>query len=67
MTSQLDLYRSAAVIVREHEAGAMLEAVMICDRLRQKGDCAGAEVWRAIIRAIEVLEMDAPGEGSRTH
>ena len=53
MPSQLDLYRSAAVMVAQHGQNAMLEAVLVCDRLRQKGDEEGAAVWRGIMRRID--------------
>jgi len=67
MPSQLDLYRSAAVMLRHHGQDAMLEAVYTCDSLRQKGDAQGAEVWRAIMWAIDELERQEPNQGERLH
>ncbi len=47
MTSTLDIYRSANVLVRQHGAEATIHAAMSADAMLEKGDLDGAAVWRA--------------------
>ena len=44
MTSDLDIYRSAAVLVREHGEDAPIHAAMRADELMAKGDLDGQAI-----------------------
>ncbi len=64
MTSDLDIYRSAQVLIREHGEDAALEAAMRADAMLEKGDLEGLGVWKRIVRAVGEIERPerAPGE-----
>ena len=53
MTSDLDIWRSANLLVKQHAAGARDHAVERALQLKAKGDAAGHAVWLRIIAAIE--------------
>ena len=44
MTSDLDIYRAAQVLIREH-GDAALEAAQRADAMLEKGDMEGAAIW----------------------
>ena len=48
MTSGLDVYRSAKLLIDQHGEAAAIEAAMIADAMLGKGDLDGAAVWRSI-------------------
>ena len=56
MTSDLDIFRSAAVLVREHGQNASPEAAQRADAMLEKGDMDGAAVWKRIGEAVEEIE-----------
>ncbi len=41
MTSDLDIYRTASVLIREHGEDAALEAAQRADAMLEKGRCDG--------------------------
>ncbi len=45
MTADLDIYRSANVLIREHGEDAPIEAAMRADAMLEKGDLDGAATW----------------------
>ena len=56
MTSDLDIFRSAAVLIREHGAGAALEAAQHADAMLERGHMDGCAVWKRVLRAVEELQ-----------
>ncbi len=52
MTSDLDIYRSAQVLVKQHGNDAPIEAAMRADAMLEAGDLDGCAVWRRILRAV---------------
>ena len=50
MSDDLDIYRSAAVLIRHHGKDAALEAASRADLMLEKGDLKGRAVWRRISR-----------------
>ncbi len=55
MISDLDIYRSANVLVKQHGQDAPIHAAMKADAMLDKGDLGGYAVWRRIIKAVEEL------------
>ncbi len=53
MTSDLDIYRSAQVLIREHGQEATLEAAMRADAMLEAGDLDGYAVFKQVVKAAE--------------
>ncbi len=60
MTSNLDIYRTAQLLIDQHGDDAILEAAMRADEMLDKGDLDGRAVWRQVLAAIEELQKVAP-------
>src|SRR5262249_45730636 len=59
MTSDLDIYRAANLVITRHGGGAVIEAARMVDRMLELGDPDGRALWQRIRRAIEVLQAAA--------
>ncbi len=55
MIPDLDLYRTANVLVKHHGQDAPIHAAMRADALLDEGDLDGYAVWKRIIKAVEEL------------
>ncbi len=62
MTSDLDILRSAKLLIDQQG-----EAAMRADAMLEKGAMAGAATWRRIVKAVEELQRREPGPGERAH
>ncbi len=60
MVTDLDIYRSAKLLVDEHGDTAAIEAAQQADALLDAGDLDGAAVWRRIVRAVRGLLRRVP-------
>jgi hypothetical protein len=61
MIPDLDIYRSAQVLVKRHGEDAPIHAAMRADAVLEKGDLDGCAVWRRILRAVgELLSKERP-------
>ncbi len=49
MIPDLDIYRSAAVLVKQHGEDAPIESAMRADAMLDKGDLGGYAAWKRII------------------
>ena len=67
MTSDLDIYRSATVLVRDHGAGAALEAAQRADAMLERGDMDGCAVWKRIVATVEEIERTELRDGEAAH
>ena len=67
MTSDLDVYRSAKLLVDQHGGGAPLRAAVSAERCRKAGDGEGAAVWLRILKAAEELLAETPVGGAALH
>ena len=68
MTSDLDIWRSASVLIHRYGDGASLHAAANrADELLDKGDMDGRVVWLRIHEAVVELGRMAPGEGEARH
>jgi hypothetical protein len=61
MTSDLDIYRAANLLIDRYGADALIEAAQMIDRMLANGDHEGRIVWRRIKRAIETLQANPSG------
>ena len=55
MTSSLDIYRTAALLIREYGAQALAIAVKRAHALDNQKDVEGTAVWLGIANAIRAL------------
>ena len=56
MVEDLDIYRSAQVLVKLHGQDAPIHAAMRADAMLEKSDLDGYDVWKRILRAVEELQ-----------
>ncbi len=56
MTSDLDIYRCAKLLIDRHGEDATRHAAMRVDALLKAGDIEGRQVWLTILEAIEELQ-----------
>ena len=59
MIRDLDIYRSANVLIREHGEDAALEAAKLADAMLAKGDLEGQAVWKRILKVVEEIQRPA--------
>ncbi len=52
MTSDLDIYRTANVLIKQHGEDAPIHAAMRADAMLEAGDLEGWAVWKRILRAV---------------
>ncbi len=55
MIPDLDIYRSANVLVKHHGQDAPIHAAMRADTMLDKSDLDGVVVWKRIVKAVEEL------------
>ncbi len=67
MIPDLDIWRSAGILVKQHGEDAPIEAAMRADALLEKGDLDGYAVWKRILRAVGALPRMEPGPGVEMH
>ncbi len=51
----LDIFRSANVLVKHHGEDAPIEAAMHADELLEAGELDGCAVFKRVLRAVEEL------------
>lgn len=60
MPTPLDIFRSAAVLIEYHGAGARTEAALRADAMMDKGNVEAHAFWLAVGRAITEIEKTIP-------
>ncbi len=63
MTTELDIYRTANVLVKRYGEDAALEAAQHADALLEKGCLDGQRVWKRVLKAIKDIQRQEPREG----
>ena len=56
MTSELDIFRSANILVKRYGEDAAIEAAMRADAMLDKGDLDGCVVWKRIVGAVKEIQ-----------
>ena len=68
MTEQIDIYRTANTLIKEHGERADLYAAIRADELLQAGDMDGRRVWLNVLEAVrELTSKEPPGKGTAVH
>ena len=62
MPDDLDIYRSAKLLIDQHGEDAPIFAAQQADRCLETGDLDGKAVWMRVIAAIRELQQREPGE-----
>ncbi len=56
MTSDLDIYRAANILVKRYGEEAALEAAQRADVMLERGEMDGYALWKSIVRAVEEVQ-----------
>ncbi len=67
MTLDLDIYRSASILVKQYGEDAPIHAAMRADELLDKDDLDGYAAWRRILRAVGEIQGTDPKPGEAVH
>jgi len=63
MTSDLDIWRTANILVKQHGDDAAIVAAQRADELLERGDLEGQRVWKRIVSAVRELKRSEPLRG----
>ncbi len=63
MTSNLDIYRTANVLVKHYGEDTALEAAQRADAMLEKGSLDGRRVWKRVLAAVKEIQREVPREG----
>ena len=63
MIPDLDIYRSAQVLVKQHGADTPIHAALRTDAMLDMGDLDGYAVWKRVLRAVEKLAIQRTAGG----
>ncbi len=58
--SDLDIFRTAELLVKEHGEKASIHAVMRADGRLKAGDLDGRAVWLRVLAAVKELQATKP-------
>jgi hypothetical protein len=67
MISDLDIWRSTNALIKQHGDDAALIAAQRADELLAKGNIEGQRVFKKIVKAINELQKNQPGESDRVN
>ena len=68
MTSDLDIYRSAKLLIDQHGEDALIFTAQQADRCLEAGDLDGKAAWKRVIAAIEeLLDQQPPSSDTPLH
>ena len=67
MIPDLDIYRTANVLMKQHGQDAPIAAAMRADAMLEQGDLDGHAVWKRILRAVGELQGTVLKPGEAIH
>ncbi len=67
MESNPDTYRAAYILIEEHGDEAVFHAIMRADAMLFKGDLEGRAAWLRVVKAVNELLDEQPGEHDVLH
>ena len=67
MTSDLDAYRSAHLLIKRYGDDAPIEAALRADELMEAGEMEGQAVWLRIVKAVEELLSEERPDDAEVH
>ena len=63
----IDVFRSAAMLIKEHGHDAQLLAIKRATKMLDAGDVDGYAVWNRIVDAIKDIQQETPRPGEHRH
>ncbi len=60
MMPEIDIYRTASVLIREHGEDAAIEAAQSADAMLEKGCLDGLRVWKRVLAAVKEIQRREP-------
>ena len=67
MIPDLDIFRSANLLVHQHGEDTPIHAAMRADAMLEMGDLDGYAVWKRVLRAVGELQSVELGPGMKVH
>ncbi len=67
MIPDLDIYRAAQALMKQHGPDAPIHAAMRADAMLDKGGMDGYAVWKRVLMAVEELQREIATAGDQTH
>ncbi len=67
MIPDLDIYRSARALIKQHGEDAPIHTGMRADAMLERGNLDGYAVWKRILRAVQELLGTVPESGEAVH
>ncbi len=65
MIPDLDIYRTANILVKQHGRDAPIHAAMLADAMLDKGDMDGYAVFKRVVKATEeLLSKERPDDAT---
>ena len=64
IVSDLDVFRSANILLKQHGDEAPIEAAMHADAMLDRGDLDGQRDWLQILAAVNELLASRSGDGA---
>jgi hypothetical protein len=65
VVEDIDIWRTAKLLVNRHSKDAPIVAAQRCDELLDAGDLDGQRTWKRILAAIDKLVREAPKGGEK--
>ena len=67
MIADIDIYRSAKLLIDQHGDEASIFAAMQADKCLEENDLDGKVAWLAVVEAIKELQDASPPDGRAIH
>ena len=67
MIAEIDIWRTAALLVKRHGADARIAAAQRSDERVAAGDIESYAVWKRMLAAVAELTRMTPAEGERVN
>ncbi len=67
MVDDIDIFRSAAVLIKEHGGDADVIAIKRAMKMLDSDDMDGYAVWKRIMDAIKDTQRETPCPGEHQH
>lgn len=58
MVSDIDIWRSATLLIQQHGTDAPSVAARRCNECLLRGDIVSQQIWMRVLRAIKKLQQD---------